>query len=453
MIERVALALPVIVLTVCTLWVARRRNVVSPSVIAVGMTAIISVFFPLLSAFFEPSSWRHGVYLGDEYVLGAQTQYLAFTVGLCAIAMRVRLTRGRPGSGPTVRKRDAAATAHRDQLVALGLVVGGGLLYAIYIAKVGLGPLLDRSNFAEKYRVSSGMGTFYAGLNLMMVGCLWAEASELPARTTRLFRLCAGLILFWAVAVVAVRSHVATLGLGYLYLWAKRREFRVSSVRPSMILALCLAYVGIEAYSLLRSFWDGSLSSAVVSFQEEMPELDSTIGQVVGGSELSHPFLTMMELDRHELAGELEGAGYVQGLLGFLPVWLVPDRGISVAQEFARRHYPDLAERGGGTAFCLVGDSWWNIGSVFGPLLAGLLLGWMLMWTERNVRLDPGGVVSRMLPYCLHLILLVHRNTFPSILKQVFAVSIPVVLLLGASALLWHGLRTKRQTLTLAEVN
>lgn len=452
MIERLVLALPVLLLTGVALWGARGRNAFSPSVIAVGMTAVVAVFFPLLSAVVEPSSWRHGVHLEDRYVLGAQAQYLAFTTGLCAVVMRIRLIRPRRRGEERVRERSAAAVAHRDQLVALGLVVGGALLYGVYVAKVGLGPLLDRSNFAEKYRVSGGLGTFYAGLNLMMVGCLWAEASQLPRRTTNLFRACAAGILLWSVAAIAVRSYAVTLLLGYLYLWARQRRFTVSRVRPALILVVGLSYVGVEAYSLLRSVWDGSLASAVVTLQEELPDLERTAGQVVGGSEFSHPFLTMMELDRHEVAGELAGAGYAQGLLGFAPVWLVPDREVSVAQEFARRHYPELAERGGGTAFCLVGEAWWNIGSILGPLLAGLALGWLLMWAERNVRVDPGGIVSRLLPYTLHLVLLVHRNSFPSLLKQVFIVALPVAALLLTSSLLWNGLRAKRRGLALAEV-
>ena len=101
-------------------------------------------------------------------------------------------------------------------------------------------------------------------------------------------------------------------------------------------------------------------------------------------------------------------------------------------------------ERGGGTAFCFVGEAWWNVGSVLGPLLAGLALGWLLMAMERSARVDPGGVASRVIPYTLHLVLLVHRNSFSSLLKQAFLVGLPIALLLGGAARVWNATRRAR---------
>jgi len=435
MMERIVLAIPVLAAAALALWTARRKSPLAPTVIAVGITAVIAVFFPLMSALVRPMSWRHGVHLPDEYVLDAQLQYLAFAVGLCAVVSRIRLVRReRP---PLERRRDPAAVRSRDQIVALGLVVGGALLYAVYIAKVGLGPLLDRSNFAEKYRVSSGLGTFYAGLNLMILGCLWAEASALPRRQVRLFRAVAIGLFVWSFAFIAVRTYAVALLFGYLYLFTKRRGFTVAKVRPSLVLALFLAFVGVEAYSLLRSVWTGSMSDAVVALQDELPEFERTVGQVVGGSEFAHPFLTMMELARYELPGELAGESYTGAVAGLAPAWLVPDRPASVAQRFAQQHYPDLAERGGGTAFTLVGEAWWNVGSITGPLLIGLLVGWLLMWLERSARLDPAGIPSRVLPYTLHMILLAHRISAPAQAKQVFILALPTTLLLAGAALVW----------------
>lgn len=441
MTERIVLAIPVLAATALALWTARQRSPLSPTVIAVGITAVIAVFFPLTSALVRPMSWRHGVHLPDEYVLDAQWQYLAFTLGLCAVVARIRLVRrARP---PVERRRDPAAVRSRDQIVALGLVVGGALLYAVYVAKVGLGPLLDRSNFAEKYRVSSGLGTFYAGLNLMILGCLWAEASALPRRQVRLFRAVAAGIFIWSFAFIAVRTYAVALLFGYLYLFTKRRGFTVAKVRPSLVLALFLAFVGVEAYSLLRSVWSGSMSDAVVTLQDELPEFERTAGQVVGGSEFTHPFLTMMELARYELPGELAGESYAGAIAGLAPTWLVPDRPDSVAQRFARSHYPDLAERGGGTAFTLVGEAWWNVGSITGPLLIGLLVGWLVMWLERSARLDPAGIPSRVLPYTLHMILLAHRISAPAQAKQVFILALPTTVLLVGAALV-QGAASRR---------
>ena len=151
----------------------------------------------------------------------------------------------------------------------------------------------------------------------------------------------------------------------------------------------------------------------------------------------------MMELERHETAGALGGASYASGILGLAPLSLVPNRGPSVAQNFARRHYPDLAERGGGTAFSFVGEAWWNFGSIIGPFLVGLAFAWLLMRVERTARLHPDGAIQRFLPYTIHLVLLFHRNSSSSLLKQLFTVGLPVTLLLMGATLVWGATRSR----------
>ncbi|MEO1696040.1 MAG: O-antigen polysaccharide polymerase Wzy [Planctomycetota bacterium] len=460
MSERLLLSVPTLAVLVAALWSSRRRSPLSPTVVALGATAVVATFFPLLSALVRPLSWRHGVHLSSEHVLAAQVQYLGFALGLAATCASLRLRRaplvarasrplprrGRPG--PT-----AADARARDGIVAAGLVVGGALLYSVYVWKVGLGPLLDRSNFAEKYRVSSGLGTFYAGLNLILAGCLWAEASDLARRSKNVFRACAFGVLVWAVFFIAVRTYAATLVLGYLYLWTVRRGFTLSRVRPTLVLLVALSYVGVEAYALLRSVWHGGIGSAVEALHDQASQADRMLGQVIGGSEFSHPFLTQMELGRYEQPGALGGASYLQGVHGLAPSWLVPDRGPTVAQTFARSHYPELAERGGGTAFSLVGEAWWNFGSFVGPLVLGLLCGALLSRLERSLRTVPLGVPSRIVPYALHLVLLAHRNSSASLLKQAFVVALPLALLLCAAALLRGASRTRRPRLAPLEVS
>ncbi|MEL6716388.1 MAG: hypothetical protein AAFP86_21595 [Planctomycetota bacterium] len=180
MSERLLLAVPTLAALLMALWSSRRRSPLSPTVVALGVTAVVATFFPLLSALVRPLSWRHGVHLSSEHVLAAQVQYLGFALGLAATCASLRLRRAtgaprpsRPVSARARRGPTAADARARDGIVAAGLVAGGALLYAVYVWKVGLGPLLDRSNFAEKYRVSSGLGTFYAGLNLVIAGCLF----------------------------------------------------------------------------------------------------------------------------------------------------------------------------------------------------------------------------------------------------------------------------------------
>ena len=381
-------------------------------------------------------------------MLGAQTQFLAFAIGLAFVAAGSRVFTAR-GAGarrdePEHGDTDLAYVEFRDLAVAIGLVVGGGLLYSLYIAKVGLAPLLDRSNFAEKYRVSGGLGALYGGLNVMILGCLWAEAGRLSIRARRIFRGVAGAIALWAIAVVAVRTYAVALFLGYLYLYCRRRRFSVASVKPALVVALALGYVGVEAIALARSVWEGDVTTALAAVAEEGSQVERTLGQIVGGSEFSHPFLTQMELLRYEEEGALDGGSYVGALIGLAPLSLVPNRPPSVAQEFARSHYPEFAARGGGTAFSYVGEAWWNFGGLVGPLLVGAFTAWLLQGLARSAALAPYGLIARFLPYGIHLVLLLHRNSFSSLAKQLFLVALPTLLILAAAQLVWHAVGERR---------
>lgn len=452
MIERLSLALPLFVLALMTLFAVRRRSPLEPSIILVAATALVGVFYPLGSALVRPLTWRHGAYLPDEAVLATQWQYLWFAIGVCTIVANVRWRRASADGADDLvpLARDAspgnrAAIDFRDLAIAGGLVVGGSLLYAGYVSKVGLAPLLDRSNFAEKYRVSSGLGTLYFGIHLVIFGCLWAEASALSQRWTRLFRALAAGVMVWSIAFVAVRTYAVALFLGYVYLACRKSEFSLARVRPWLIVTLGIGYIGVESYAMMRGAWQGSIVDAFQTIQREQKGLEHTVGQIVGGSELSHPFHTTMELAQFEEAGALGGASYADAVLGVLPVWLYPDRPPTPAQEFARRHYPSLDERGGGTAFSLVGEAWWNFGAHFGPLLVGLMLAFLLTSLERTARRDVDSVVARVQPYLVHMVILLHRGSAVSIAKQLFSLFLPVAVLALLAHLVWRALGDGRE--------
>ena len=65
---------------------------------------------------------------------------------------------------------------------------------------------------------------------------------------------------------------------------------------------------------------------------------------------------------------------------------------------------------------------------------------------DRAIPLCPG-------PYALHLVLLAHRNSSASLLKQAFVVALPLALLLCAAALLRGASRTRRPRLAPLEVS
>ena len=443
MIGRLSLATSLVALTALTLLVVRRKNPLEPTVLLVATTALVGVFYPLGSALVTPLTWRHGAHLSEEVLQATQAQFLAFALGVCLVVANIRWRRAAAEPVDDDQSDDpghAAFVRFRDLTIATGLVVGGALLYALYVKKIGLGPLLDRSNFAEKYRVSSGLGTLYFGLNLVIAGCLWAEASALSRRATTLFRAVAAGVLLWSIAFVAVRTYAVALFLGYLYLACRRADFSLARVRPWLVVALGLGYVAVESYAMLRGAWRGSIVEALQTVQHEQHGFERSFGQIVGGSELSHPFLTAMELTQYEEAGALRGESYAGAVLGVLPLWLYPDRPPTPAQDFARRHYPSFEARGGGTAFSVVGEAWWNFGPLVGPFLVGLCLAFVLRSLERTTWVRPDSYVTRFQPYLVHMVVLLHRGSSVSIAKHLFSVFLPIFALTVAVGLVWRGL-------------
>jgi len=445
-VERLLLVLPLLAVTAMTLWAVRSKSPLDPSILLVVATVVIGTYYPIGAALVKPLTWRHGAHLSEEVLLATQMQYLVFAIGVCFVVagVRVRRNSSRASRGQATEPRfKRAATEFRDLVIAGGLVVGGALLYSLYVKKVGLGPLLDRHNFAEKYRVSSGLGVLYQGLNLVIVGCLWAEASDLKKAAKNAFRAVAALACIWAIAFIAVRHYAVALFLGYVYLACRNGRFALARVRPGIAVALLVGYLGVEAFALLRSSWRGSIADALVTVQREHKGMEQTFGQIVGGSELSHPFLTTMELMRFEEPGSLAGASYADALLGVLPLWLYPDRPPTPAQEFARRHYPSFEARGGGTAFSIVGEASWNFGVLLGPLSVGVALAWLLTRMERSARCMGSSYAARFQPYIVHMVVLLHRGSAVSIAKQLFSVVLPIALLACAAHLVWSALERR----------
>lgn len=445
-IERLLLVLPLLVVTALTLWSVRGKSPLEPAILLVAATAIVGTYYPVGAALVKPLTWRHGAHLPEEVLLATQMQYLVFAVGACLIVGGVRIQR-KSSRTPRMqvfdRRVDDAATGFRDLVIAGGLVAGGALLYSLYVMKVGLGPLLDRHNFAEKYRVSSGLGGLYLGLNLVIVGCLWAEASQLARSSKNVFRAVAALVCLWAIAFIAVRHYAVALFLGYVHLACRNGRFTLARVRPGIAIALLVGYLGVEAFALLRASWRGSIADALVTVQREHKGIEQTLGQIVGGSELSHPFLTTMELMHFEEPGALAGSSYADALLGVLPLWLYSDRPPTPAQEFARRHYPSFEARGGGTAFSIVGESSWNFGQLLGPLSVGAALAWLLTRMERAAHRSGASYLARFQPYVVHMVILLHRGSAVSVAKHLFSIALPIALLACAAHLVWSAFQRR----------
>jgi hypothetical protein len=426
-LERLLLAASLWAVVLFAMYQCRRFSPLHMFVCALGMTGLVGSFFPVLSLWIEPSSWRNISHLGSQVILETQKDYLCFALGLAA-AWWIGSNLGWLSTKP-VRPPSPAASARarqRDFLIAGGLVLAGLPLYFLFVKSVGLRALLNREDYAQKYLLSTGLGPLASGLSMVMAGCLWAEASQLSPRARWLFRSLAALVCVWSIAGISVRSNFVLLLVGYLYLLCARRRIELHRVRITLVLGLVCAYVGLEAFTLFRGQYRGDAFEAVRLLGEQG---EAILAPAVGGSELSHPFITCAEVERGQEAGELAGESLVDGVLALMPVKLLPDRPKTLSERFVWKYYTPFAAAGGGTAFSLVAEGWLDFGARVGPFLVGLALGCALLLVERRRAAYPLGAVARLAPYLVFMVAICHRNEFAGLLKQTFTISVPVVAL------------------------
>lgn len=423
-----------------TLVLLRRQSPLSAPVLAVGITAVVGVFYPLASLVIEPRSWRNLGDLSEEALLGTQVDYLAFASGLALAVLLAGALWPRSLAEPRPAPESSRRIQFRDTFTTWALLILGALLYGEYVRRVGYATLSSTQDFAEKYFASRGLGTLLIGLNIMIAACLWAEAGAVGKGTRTALRVVGAAILFWAIAVIAVRTYAAALVLGYVFVFCDKRLIQLRRVRIGVLVMMLAAYLGMEGYAIMRSTWSTTGDLGMAVRMAAQVDKGRALGSVIGGSELSHPFLTAVEIEQFEEPGELGGESYVDALLAFVPLFLWPDRPSTLAQRYVAEYYPALDERGGGSAFSFVAEAWWNFGHVLGPLFAGTLLGALFMLLHWRSRKSPHGLVQRLLPYMIFIVVLFHRSQLSASFKLAMSVVLPAVGLALLAETLWIGL-------------
>ncbi len=442
--ERLVLAGLLCATALAGLFLCRRQSPLHLLVLALLATLLVGGFYPLSSLVVQPLTWRNAASSPERYVLAAQAEYLAFAVGLlgaCGAAWLAGHLRPSPDRHERQPARISAFVQHRDALVATGLVCAGFALYSAYVARVGLGALVDRADFGRKYLVSTGMGPLASGLTLVMTGCLWAEGGSIGTRARLVFRIVAGAVAMWSVAFISVRGNLVVLALGYLWIHGHRRRLELRRARILVIAAAACLYVGLEAFSLWRGAWSAGARDPWAVIRADV---DSSLASIVGGSELAHPFLTALEVLESRTAGELSGRSYVDALPALVPLGLSPDRPLSLSEKFVRANYAAFASEGGGTGFSLVAEAWLNFGPLWGSAVVGLTAGLLIHLLERRRRVRPDGLIARLLPSFPFLVALGHRCESAILLKQVFVIVAPALVLALAAEVVWAGIVHRR---------
>ena len=408
----------------------RRRSPLDLAVLALVSTGLVGAFYPVGASLVDPTSWRVGIGAAESEVVGAQIDYLACAAGLLAscgvCALLLRPSRVPSGRG------SSAAVLHRDRWCSWILLAGGAALYSGFVARVGFDALLDHEDYARKYLKGEGLGVLYAGIEVMVLACLWAEGGALPARSKMPFRIAAAAIAAWCLAGISVRAPLVLLIGGYAAIAASRRGLTLGKLRLPQIAAALAALLLLESFSLFRGAYHGDVPEAIGAIAAE-PR--ASFASVVGGSELSHPFLTTLEVREAGEAGELGGLSYWNAVPALIPQAIHPTRPLTLSESFVQMHYLRMHHVGAGTAFSFVGEAWLNFGPLAGPFAVALCLGCALGWIQSRRARRPDGLAARMAPALVYLVVILHRTEFAGILKE-------LVTLGGAGAIAWLAAET-----------
>lgn len=428
---------------VCGLGVVllRRRSPLHPMTLAIVTTGLIGSFYPVLSIWIETRSWRHAIDAPPELIVDVQIEFLIYAIALLASFL---LFRGRAGRAAKTYERttepSSAYLHHRERLVPFGLVASGLALYGLYVVQVGLGSLMDRDNFALKYQLSDGLGPLVLGLHLAIVGCFWAEASEQLGRVAkRAYRLVALCIVAWSVAVIAQRTNAVIVALGYAAIHCRRSGLELRRIRPLLVVGCLALYASVEAFSIVRATWKEGLDQSLGALAELSDARGTALGALIGGSELSHPVFTSLELMQTEDAGALGGSSYLAAPATLVPKSIAPQRPNTLALDFVAENYPAMAARGGGAAFSHLAEAWWNFGAGLGAALLGAVAGLLhALWDRANAR-RPWSLLAMLTPYYSSHVAILHRYELATFLKQTLSVTLPALCALVAAHLIWTG--------------
>jgi len=300
--------------------------------------------------------------------------------------------------------------------------------------------LMDRDNFALKYQVSEGLGPLVLGLHLAVVGCFWAEASERLGRRQRVaYRLIAICIAAWSLGVIAQRTNVVIIALGYAVIYCNHNRIQLRRVRPALVVLLAVLYVGVELFGVVRATWKQGLDQTLTALAMMGEAKGDSLGAMLGGSEFAHPFYTSLELMQMEEPGALGGSSYLAAPATLIPKSIYPNRPNTLALDFVAENYPAMAARGGGAAFSHLAEAWWNFGALLGAALLGLAVGLLhAAWDRANAR-RPWAVLAMLTPYYASHIVILHRYEVATFLKQTMSVTLPALCVLGVAYLLWIG--------------
>ena len=418
----------------------RRESPLHLVVALMGMTIVIGLTFPIGSLFVEPETWRNLAVYTTSMGADIQWDYFAFGLGLLlAYILLVRhistQAQNLPAQLPT------GAFFSRDELFVGVLTFLGMGLYLSFIGIIELSTLLYTENLAKKYLIAKGLGPFKLGLHLIILACLWAEAGRVRRSLLMLMRVVAVGIMVWGLLFIHVRTYPAFLLIGYLAIYLRRTQITIASTRFRIVLLFTFLLAFFVVAPLYRTSLAIRLNPAEILTREILDKPSERILRMWIVSEFAHPFMTAFELRRDEEGASQLGRSYLNAPLITIPRFIYPTRPESLAERFVRTNYPDLAARGGGSSFSLVGEAWLNFGALLGPFVIGTLMGILLTLVENSAKRNRNSIIAMVVPYfVVSFAILAHRAEFTVLFKQ----TVTIILAVGGCMFIYTLGKTPR---------
>lgn len=298
--------------------------------------------------------------------------------------------------------------------IAIGLLLYG---YFVFSQFAGLSGLFEASRL-EYYQTQAGRGFFTSGLNYLRFG--WF--------------LVFGVHVFGARVRHSLPWHLlAVTGFSFFFLLNGERSIWVRLLVGLVFIFMCrfpvrprtVVVMAIVGFFALHVF-------STVRFIVDLP--DPTLGDLTnraslgwlnpaGGEVSAHFAVADRVLPDPKLARLRWGRSYLSAFLNLIPlvVWPGRDNYLDLPQiEFIEVVFPRRAEQGFGMGYSFVLESFVNFGYL-GPLLVGLVLGWILSVFYSRMILRPA---RELLSLCLYAsilpaLLMLPRTSSAGFLKNV----------------------------------
>jgi len=234
--------------------------------------------------------------------------------------------------------------------------------------------LISRVLYMEK---GSDQGLFEYFTYLAPLFLVLSAATLLIFRKNPVFRLI-GLTIFgshlFSVFLGGSRTALAAAACIFLVYY----HYRIRKIKLSVLVSLfAVGLVMINIVSVLRSTSDPAqmidLGMSIISSEDYNVTTLSRSGELLTGQNL----LRLIQGINNGESGFAYGGSLLSELLVFIPRGFLPNRPLTLAENFVDTFYPGVLESGGGYGFFFLMEGYWSFG-VSGVIVLTMFYGYLL---------------------------------------------------------------------------